>query len=1256
MMTMRRHRYYQSVLALLVIQILQHCSAVAAGNDVEIAAKNLIAWISTLDHGFFNDKQGLVDGNKLVATKPIKKGELLLQVPWDAILMDENVLQAEINCDLVHRLAHELAAAAAATTTTKNNDEETNPYIQYLALRKRHQIPSDFTDFGKEILMDLLSYTTSELPPQEPFSWLDEDWYGKDGCQGDPSDDVAKQAAMLYVQLQYNDMMVPIYDFYRHRNGPKYYNTFVVRDMNNNNNNNNNNKGMQVAALRDIEVGEELHQSINQCHDCHESYQMYGSSELFRDKGIIEEFPQRWVIDPDSIVFELHQNDNNDGKIDVHWVTPLPYFEGYLRELIKRLESSVFHLHFMRTRAFNLYQDQVQDQQEWDLIWEYNRQLANALAYAHNDIDDVEETHYMPIIAKGGEEVCMLLDSSAEAGGQCYPRMINHYDEMEDEQDDLDYISPTCDNSEWMEFVGYETLEDIQTSYQHALFNRHNETGDVCMDIDEIVQICSSYRPQYHEYSANYAARFLDSVKRVLFVGGGDSMLLHEALKYKNLEKVVGLELDQVITRKSFKYFHTQPHFDDDRVEWWFGDATKSLLLLSKDYWQSFDLVLVDLSETAMALSVTTELDVFAALALLLKPEGIMVKNELYIDEMSDVFDYTVQIKYDSPKICSQIMALGSNRADFFHKLQTDHGVHNYLLDPVDEIEDRFEYMHDYRKNNARADGKCDSLPQAKDVAEQGRSAGILHVLDIEDVKGEVRLDESIADAVKKAGLKHVSTQTSTSKSTLLAAVILEEGYVLARHWTDRNYVAIDVNLWGAFHAFDELQTLLLAAFNSKSLSAFRVVVGGMYGSSTWREDQAKIGPQIVQFRNCDEKATIESSDQAVVVSGLTEAAVEEFLKIAPSNSSSLTVGIVCGYEDDDDCAIKDILDKLPIASKVVTFWTCPGLKHMHVNDEEDEEEDDLSPEQLSHMFVCEKAMMAKLKELKENDKNLDAFALDGSVTREMIQIFNSIWGIAKFREWYTNPNQNLFFGMSFKSDEVEHSIHHNFLDRYRRDVRYDPAAHAKFLAQDGNIEIEFDVVTVGDNSIFQSLATAEGNIKSRLEGKNADIELVRINGAQWNYREELQPREFSQADYDEEPGKLQYSEQEPFGRETLLQFDFKDDVTMPSLDIFASQLKEALPKAGFTEIEYRVDHSVGEGGVLSYVAKEGSVIIVWDGRLHVDVNLFRFDDRVELADSFLNLFLATSGRILTLGLRDDFPRGTGRVVNFQNDITAESS
>ena len=127
-------------------------------------------------------------------------------------------------------------------------------------------------------------------------------------------------------------------------------------------------------------------------------------------------------------------------------------------------------------------------------------------------------------------------------------------------------------------------------------------------------------------------------------------MLLHECLKYPNVELVLGLELDQRNVRESLGRFKTQPHFDDPRVQWWFGDAAKSLTLLPRDWFGTFDLVMVDLSETGMSISVNSDLDIFGALALLLKPEGIMVKNEDYFGQMSKYFDYSLSVYMVSGK------------------------------------------------------------------------------------------------------------------------------------------------------------------------------------------------------------------------------------------------------------------------------------------------------------------------------------------------------------------------------------------------------------------------------------------------------------------------------------------------------------------------------------------------------------------------------------------------------------------------------
>ena len=110
---------------------------------------------------------------------------------------------------------------------------------------------------------------------------------------------------------------------------------------------------------------------------------------------------------------------------------------------------------------------------------------------------------------------------------------------------------------------------------------------------------------------------------------GGDNMLLQEFLKYPSLELAVGLELDQKVSRGAFKHFGTSPHFDNEKVQWWFGDASKSILMLPEEYFGSFDMVVVDLSDTVLALTVSKKLDVVAALSMLLKPGGVFCMNEL---------------------------------------------------------------------------------------------------------------------------------------------------------------------------------------------------------------------------------------------------------------------------------------------------------------------------------------------------------------------------------------------------------------------------------------------------------------------------------------------------------------------------------------------------------------------------------------------------------------------------------------------------
>ena len=83
----------------------------------------------------------------------------------------------------------------------------------------------------------------------------------------------------------------------------------------------------------------------------------------------------------------------------------------------------------------------------------------------------------------------------------------------------------------------------------------------------------------------------------------------------------------------------------------------------------------------------------------------------------------------------------------------------------------------------------------------------------------------------------------------------------------------------------------------------------------------------------------------------------------------------------------------------------------------------------------------------------------------------------------------------------------------------------------------------------------------------------------------------------------------------------------------------------------YRVEN-IGDGHVTMALWPGGTVVVVWDGRTRVDINLFTYSDDVDTADEFITHFKQSHGS-LTTALRDEQPRGTGSVVNFLHDVSS---
>lgn len=193
---------------------------------------------------------------------------------------------------------------------------------------------------------------------------------------------------------------------------------------------------------------------------------------------------------------------------------------------------------------------------------------------------------------------------------------------------------------------------------------------DKCLLLDGIFQICDSYNDIYSETYVHLAVGFLNQLKKVLIIGGGDALALNEVLKYKNVEKIIQLELDPQVPAICQKHFNINAHLgdknSDSRVKWIFGDAFKTLETLIDIGENDFDLVIMDISETAVSNSVSS-FNFFSRINRILKNDGILIKNENYQMKVGSIFKEYLEIFIKNvPVILEQTFVLGSNGTNLY--------------------------------------------------------------------------------------------------------------------------------------------------------------------------------------------------------------------------------------------------------------------------------------------------------------------------------------------------------------------------------------------------------------------------------------------------------------------------------------------------------------------------------------------------------------------------------------------------------------
>jgi len=244
----------------LLLLVEGSTAAAKEENHASSSSSSLIQWVVD-EGGAFNPKQSIRldgDGNLAAfAIETIHEGEVLARIPLDLVIEDDDDDDEDgddededptiISCGLLQSLLTEISLGS---------DSEHAPYVEYLlsvAEKENKRIPSTWSQPGKDLLLEVMGGKDSQelLVPDIVDSKLV--WKEICGFLNDDDNNGSWMGIAMIVQnYAKNELLTPLQDWYRHRNG-EHRNAGTFLDESG--------EYLHIVATRTIQDGEQIHDS-----------------------------------------------------------------------------------------------------------------------------------------------------------------------------------------------------------------------------------------------------------------------------------------------------------------------------------------------------------------------------------------------------------------------------------------------------------------------------------------------------------------------------------------------------------------------------------------------------------------------------------------------------------------------------------------------------------------------------------------------------------------------------------------------------------------------------------------------------------------------------------------------------------------------------------------------------------------------------------------------------------------------------------
>lgn len=133
-------------------------------------------------------------------------------------------------------------------------------------------------------------------------------------------------------------------------------------------------------------------------------------------------------------------------------------------------------------------------------------------------------------------------------------------------------------------------IYSAQSDFQRIDIFESNEFGRF-LTLDGLMMVNEKDEFIYHDMITHIAMATNPNIKRVLIIGGGDGGTAREVARYKHIEQIDMVEIDELVVKASIEYLqYTACALGDPRVNLYYEDGIQ-FIKKNRNY---YDLILVD--------------------------------------------------------------------------------------------------------------------------------------------------------------------------------------------------------------------------------------------------------------------------------------------------------------------------------------------------------------------------------------------------------------------------------------------------------------------------------------------------------------------------------------------------------------------------------------------------------------------------------------------------------------------------------------